>query len=179
MASPTNMRGDARPQFDYERAVDEARMLEGTLAKAEALAEAEARAKAEARDNHRFLVGAYIFAVLVPIVGLLTALYTAVAGRRAAVRRHAIAIGAVALLAAGGYIVAILAITSSTQDRNVASDLRALMDSNGIRYENVSGCVHQSGNQYVCTVKQSGRVITVQVTDDGKDVYEQGIAPVA
>jgi hypothetical protein len=173
MASPTNMRGDVRPQFDYERAVDEARMWEGALAKA------QARAKAEARDNHRFLVGAYMFAVLVPIVGMLTALYTAVAGRRAAVRRHAIAIGAVALLAAGGYIVAILAITSATQDRNIASDLRALMDSNGIRYEGVSGCVHQSGNQYVCTVKQSGRVITVQVTDDGKDVYEQGIAPVA
>jgi hypothetical protein len=37
----------------------------------------------------------------------------------------------------------------------------------------------QSGNQYVCTVQPSGRVITVQVTDDGNDVYEQGIAPVA
>jgi hypothetical protein len=131
----------------------------------------------QARDDHRFLVVAYIVAVIFPVIGILIALYTAVAERTAAIRRHAIAIAGVALIAGGGYFVAISAITSSQQDRNVVGDLRLLLDSNSIPYDDIGGCVQQSGNQYICAVTQNGQPISAQVTDDGKDIYEQGISP--
>ena len=132
---------------------------------------------AEARSNRRFLIWAYVLAVLIPVVGVAIALYTAVSERRAAIRRHAIAIAGVALLAFGGYFLAISAITSSTQDRNVASDLRSLFDSHGIQYDDVGPCAHQTGNQYICTVTRNGQPTTVAVTDDGTTIYEQGISP--
>jgi hypothetical protein len=89
---------------------------------------------------------------------------------------HAVGFAGAALIAAGGYYLIIHAITSSSQDRNVASDLRSLLDSNFTQYDSVGPCAHQSGNQYVCTVTRNGSPVTVQVTDDGKTVYEQGIS---
>ena len=130
-----------------------------------------------ARDDHRFLVVAYVVAVIFPVIGILIALYTAVAERTAAIRRHAIAIAGVALIAGGGYFVAISAITSSQQEHNVVGDLRLLLDSNSIPYDDIGGCVQQSGNQYICAVTQNGQRISAQVTDDGKDIYEQGMSP--
>lgn len=137
---------------------------------------AEIAPTAEGRDNKGFLVGAYISAILLPVVGIVVALYTAVSERRSAVRRHAIAIGGIAILSAALYVVVITSIDHNSQDRNVAADLQNLLDSNLIQYSSIGGCAHQSGNQYVCTVTQNGQQIPVQVTDDGKTIYEQGIS---
>jgi hypothetical protein len=64
----------------------------------------------ETKDNESFLIGAYIAAVLLPVVGLGIAVYTAAAERRAAIRRHAIAIAGVSILAAGAYVLIITSI---------------------------------------------------------------------
>jgi hypothetical protein len=130
----------------------------------------------EEANTRNFLLGAYIGAILVPVLGIIMALYTAVSERRKAISRHAVGIAGAALLAAGGYYLIIHAITTSGQDRNVASDLRSLLNSNFIQYDSVGPCAHQSGNQYVCTVTRNGSDTTVYVTDDGKTIYEQGIA---
>ena len=131
----------------------------------------------EARSNRSFLISAYILAVVIPVVGILMALYTAVSERRAAIRRHAIAIAGVSILAAGAYVLAITSINSANQDSGVAADLRSLLNSNSIQYDSVDRCAHESGNQYVCMVTRNGQQITVQVTDDGKTIYELGISP--
>ena len=125
-------------------------------------------------DNRGFLIGAYISAVLIPVVGIVVALYTAVSERRTAIRRHAIGIAGISIVSGVLYFVIISAIHSANQDSHVAADLRSLLNDHQIQYQSV-GCAHQSGNQYVCTVTRNGQQIPVQVTDDGKSIYEVGI----
>jgi hypothetical protein len=130
----------------------------------------------EARSNRGFLITAYVLAVLLPIVGILLALYTAVAQRRVAIRRHAIGIAGVAIVSGVVFAVVISAVNKTNQNANVASDLRSLLDRNSVPYSKVNVCVHQAGTQYVCMVTRKGQQIPVQVTDDGQNIYEQGIS---
>lgn len=128
----------------------------------------------EAGTNRAFLITAYVSAVLIPVIGMLAALYAAVSGRTQAIRRHAIAIAGVALLAAGGYVLAITSILSANQDSAVAAHLRALLDANGVRYDSAGACYHQNGNQYVCRITENGQQLVVDVTDNGKTIHEYG-----
>jgi high-affinity iron transporter len=129
----------------------------------------------EARGNRALLVAAYVSAVLLPVIGILAAFYAAVSKRTAAIRRHAIAIAGVSLLAAGGYVLAITSIVRTNQESEVATHLRSLLDAHGVRYTDVSDCYHHIGNQYVCRVTEKGQQIVVAVTDNGKTIHEHGI----
>jgi hypothetical protein len=129
----------------------------------------------EESGSRGFLITAYVSAVLIPVIGILAALYAAVSERTAAIRRHAFAIAGVSLLAAGGYVGAITSVLSANQDSEVASHLRSLLDAHGVRYDRVSDCYHHTGNQYVCRVTENGQQLVVDVTDNGKTIQEHGI----
>jgi hypothetical protein len=150
--------------------------LDGAVIKALGSSQPD-ESSANAQDEKSFLISAYIAAVLIPIIGLVIALYTAVSERKAGIRRHALGIAGASILTAVIWVLVVTAINSSNQDRNVAGDLRSLLDSNAISYSSVGSCAHQTGNQYVCMVTTSaGQQIPVQVTDDGKEIYEQGLS---
>lgn len=70
---------------------------------------------------------------------------------------------------------------------DVKNDLSNLLTQNNISFSSIPYCTHKSGNDYVCEVDgttdsngnladQSGLGTTfVNVTDDGKSIFEQGI----
>ena len=74
--------------------------------------------------------------------------------------------------------------SSAVTDTSVKTDLFSLLN-NGLSASDMSGipgdhwqvstCVHQSGNKYVCSVWKGSDTRTVNVTDDGTSVYEQGV----
>jgi len=58
---------------------------------------------------------------------------------------------------------------------NVVSDLKALFNDKNVSFQSVDFCTHQTGNEYICQVTSpQGTQETVNVTDDGKSIYEQG-----
>jgi hypothetical protein len=71
---------------------------------------------------------------------------------------------------------------SAVTDASVKSDLTDLLD-NGLEgmgsfggaLWQVSTCVHQSGNEYQCSVWKGSDTRTVAVTDDGTAISEQGV----
>lgn len=134
---------------------------------------AQLTAERQARSDKGFLWFAYIGAALIPVIGLVVAVYLAVSERRARIRRHAIGVAAVAVAVIGVWFVVLS--SSSHVDRNAAADLRSLLSSKGIPYSNVA-CAHESGNQYSCIVATSTGQVAVQVTDDGHEIIEQGLA---
>lgn len=128
-------------------------------------------------DPRNNFVGAYVLAVLIWPIGLVWAIYIAVAERMAPVRRHAIGVGAVSLItAAVSIFIVTTVIAPASNDRNVVADLKSLLDDHAVDYSSVQ-CTHQSGTQYVCAVypTDGGKPQFAQVTDDGNSIYEQGI----
>jgi hypothetical protein len=71
--------------------------------------------------------------------------------------------------------------SSAQSDATVKSDLEGLINPasgvglSGLGWQ-VSSCAHQSGNQYVCSVWKGSDTRTLDVTDDGNNIYEQGIS---
>lgn len=128
----------------------------------------------EPRNN---LVGAYVLAVLIWPVGLVWAIYLAVAEKAAPVRRHAIGVAAVSLLTAAACIFIAVTVTGPANNASrVEGDLKSLLDDHAVHYSSVA-CTHQSGTQYGCFVysPDGGKPQFAQVTDDGNSIYEQGI----
>jgi hypothetical protein len=57
----------------------------------------------------------------------------------------------------------------------VKSDLESLMLDKGLQ-GSVGICAHQNGNQFICQVSgTSSGTTSVQVTDDRKSIFEQGL----
>lgn len=114
----------------------------------------------------------YALGVLIPLFGFVAAIYIAVAQRCAPLRRHALGIGATALLASAGYLVVFLP-GASRPDAQVATDLTNLLMNNGtsLVFATHVRCAHQGGNQYICTYDANGPH-TVLVTDDGSTISE-------
>lgn len=78
------------------------------------------------------------------------------------------AVACLALAACGG---------SGRSDGTVSADLQSLLLQNGIGYQAVNLCTHQSGNQYICKVTMDDQSTEfAQVTDDGHSISEIGIA---
>jgi hypothetical protein len=65
--------------------------------------------------------------------------------------------------------------SSAVTDASVKSDVEGLFSDNGMDWQ-VSTCVHQNGNAYVCSAWKGSDTRTLTVTDDGSSVYEQGIS---
>jgi hypothetical protein len=131
----------------------------------------------EAAAAKRIRNSGYIWAVLVWPVGLCLALYIAVAERTVSIRRHAIGVAGVSLLAAAVSLTVYFAVIApAASNANVTSDLRSILDSNSISYTSVDGCTHSTGDQYDCTVTTSNGTQVVTVTDDGHGyATEQGL----
>jgi Protein of unknown function (DUF2510) len=129
----------------------------------------------DAKSNRGYLWFAYVVGAIIPVIGICCAIYLAVSERRAAIRRHAIGVGAVAILAAAIWIYAVISVNNSNVDSRVVGDLKSLLDDHSISYSDVT-CSHQGGNQYSCIVTTSNGPQAVQVTDDGKSIVEQGIS---
>ena len=97
--------------------------------------------------------------------------------RRAVTTRFGVAMAVVALGLAG------CGGSGGDRDSTVAHDLQGLLDSKVMPGEyHVDLCFHQSGNQFTCKVTKtsigSGNKSRayVSVTDDGTNIFEQGIA---
>jgi hypothetical protein len=121
------------------------------------------------------LVTTYIVGALIPVVGWAAAIYIGVAEKYAAIRRHAIGIGAVSLLTFGIYLVLLLGGSGQPSDSAVASALSSLLanQANVIAFPSDIRCAHQTGNQYVCIVNEiGGNSLTLSVTDDGHSISE-------
>jgi hypothetical protein len=127
------------------------------------------------RSDRGLLWFAYVGAIVMPIVGAITAIYVGVSQRGETIRRHAFGIAAAAILSGVVWAVGISTFNSNHADARVAADLKALLDQNGISYTNAN-CSHASGNQYSCIVVTFSGSTPVQVTDDGHTIYEQGIS---
>jgi hypothetical protein len=128
----------------------------------------------DSKSNRGYLWFAYVIGAIIPVIGVCCAIYLALSERRAAIRRHAIGVGAVALSAAGIWTYAVISINNSNADGRVVGDLKGLLDDHSISYSDVT-CSHQGGSQYACIVTTSNGPQAVQVTDDGKSIIEQGI----
>lgn len=128
-----------------------------------------------AAENRTFLWTNYIAGALIPIWGYGVAIYVAVSEKHAKIRRHALGILAVAVLASGIYAVVIASSISSHQDVNAANDLQTLLTDHGVFASNVQ-CAHQAGNQYQCSATINGQQQFASVTDDGHQIYETGIS---
>lgn len=124
----------------------------------------------EERADRRFLIWGYLAAVFLPVLGVIYGIVCAVSLKQQRIRRHAVGLIAVAVLAGGAYFVIISAAQASHSSANAATDLKSLLDSNGISYSDVT-CAHSSGNSYACIVDGQA----VQVTDDGSSITEQGL----
>jgi hypothetical protein len=77
------------------------------------------------------------------------------------------------------------AASSAVTDTSVKNDLFSLLN-NGLSpsdmavldsasFWQVSTCVHQDGNQYLCSVWKGSDSRTLNVTDDGTNISEQGV----
>ena len=82
------------------------------------------------------------------------------------------------VLTTGAIAIALaLAGCGSQSTSSVKNDLRGLLDDNAISYTSIDYVVHQNANEYIATVTmQDGSKVNVNVTDDGKTIYEQGIS---
>ncbi len=130
----------------------------------------DAPPEAAPKSERGFLWTSYILGALIPVYGAIVAIYVAVAESKAHIRRHAIGIGAVALISAGIYTV-ILTRSNSQKDSAVQADLSNLFLQHGTYATDVR-CSHQNGNQYICFYKADGVQHTAQVTDDGHTISE-------
>jgi hypothetical protein len=158
----TTFDGDPRPASSF-----------ATTAVADAPAgPAAVNAPDAASLNGRDLAINYIVGAIFPIYGIVAALVIGVAKKYSDVRRHALGIAAITIIAAGIYLVIFTAGGAARSDTAVQNDLANLLSQHGTFVQGAS-CSHQNGSQYICFYTGVNDVQhTVQVTDDGHAISE-------